>query len=86
MQFGNGPAAVTGNEIRSCATVRPQSNGKARRVGRSGSQKTCLDNYRGKTVDDVTGGALSVEPTKGPDGRIEQGSSKLGAALQTAEV
>ena len=42
VKFGDGPAAVTGNESRRMSLA--QRVGKARRVGRSGSQKTCLKN------------------------------------------
>ena len=41
VQIGSGPAAVIGDERRN-ATARQKPGGKARQVGWSESQKTCL--------------------------------------------
>ena len=43
VKFGDGPAAVIGDERRNHVTVHSKLNGKMRPVGRSDSQKTCLE-------------------------------------------
>ena len=48
MGIGDGPAAVIGDEGREMPLAGKA--GKARSVGRSGSQKTCLDKLRNNTA------------------------------------
>gem|GEM_PF-1816925 len=46
VRIGDGPAAVIGDERRIHVTVHSKLNGKTRLLGRSDSQKTCLDMRR----------------------------------------